>query len=112
TGELVSTESGESLIFVMADTSRLRVRADVDESDVAKLAVGERVWVHADAYGDRRFGGGVTRGGQSLGRKNIRTDEPTEKRDTKILETLVDLDPDVQLPLGLRVDVFIRTNRN
>ena len=111
-GELVSIESGQTLIFVMADTSRLRVRVDVDESDVAKLAVGERVWVHADAYGDRRFGGAVTRVGQILGRKNIRTDEPTEKRDTKILETLVDLDPDVQLPLGLRVDVFIRANRN
>ena len=38
-----------------------------------------------------------------LGKKNIRTDEPTERVDTKILETLVELDDGHQLPLGLRV---------
>jgi hypothetical protein len=34
-------------------------------------------------------------------------DEPTEKVDTKILETLVELDPDAKLPDGLPVDAFI-----
>jgi HlyD family secretion protein len=42
-----------------------------------------------------------------LGRKNVRTDEPTERVDTKILETLVELDPGTELPVGLRVDGFI-----
>jgi HlyD family secretion protein len=37
----------------------------------------------------------------------VRTDEPTEKVDTKILETLVELDPGSRLPDGLRVDAFI-----
>jgi HlyD family secretion protein len=45
--------------------------------------------------------------GQQLGPKNVRTDEPTEKIDTKILETLVELDPGSRLPDGLRVDAFI-----
>jgi len=45
--------------------------------------------------------------GQQLGPKNVRTDEPTEKVDTKILETLVELDPGSHLPDGLRVDAFI-----
>jgi len=44
-----------------------------------------------------------------LGHKNIRTDEPTERVDTKILETLIQLDPGTQLPDGLRVDAYIRT---
>jgi HlyD family secretion protein len=42
-----------------------------------------------------------------LGPKNVRTDEPTEKVDTKILETLVELDPGSHLPDGLCVDAFI-----
>ena len=46
---------------------------------------------------------------QFLGRKNVRTDEPTERVDTKILETLIELDPGQQLPSGLRVDTFIDT---
>ena len=36
--------------------------------------------------------GRVVRVGQVLGRKNVRTDEPTERLDTKILEIVVDLD--------------------
>ena len=107
-GEIVAPEAGTNLIYTMADTSRLRVRVDVDETDVARLAIGQRVQVRADAYGDRRFGGVVARVGQMLGAKNVRTDRPTEKNDAKILEALVDLDPDVRLPLGLRVDVFIQ----
>jgi HlyD family secretion protein len=49
----------------------------------------------------------VVRVGQQLGPKNVRTDEPAEKIDTKILETLVELDSGAQLPDGLRVDAFI-----
>jgi hypothetical protein len=44
-----------------------------------------------------------------LGHKNIRTDEPTEKVDTKVLETLIQLDQGAQLPDGLRVDTYIQT---
>jgi HlyD family secretion protein len=54
--------------------------------------------------------GYVVRVGQQLGPKNVRTDEPTEKVDTKILETLVELDPGSRLPDGLRVDAFIVRN--
>ena len=46
--------------------------------------------------------------GRILGRKNVRTDEPTEHVDTKILETLVELDRGQKLPLGLRVDSYVR----
>lgn len=61
----------------------------------------------ADAYGQRKFWGHVVRVGEELGRKNIRTDEPSERVDTKILETLVELNPGADLPVGLRVDGYI-----
>ena len=35
------------------------------------------------------------------------SDEPAEKVDTNILEILVELDPNTNLPDGLRVDAFI-----
>ena len=94
-------------IFTLGDTHALRVRVDVDEADVSKLAVGQRAYVTADAYGDKKFWGHVMRIGRELGRKNIRTDEPTERVDTKILETLIQLDDGASLPIGLRVDSFI-----
>jgi HlyD family secretion protein len=85
----------------------LRVRVDVDETDVSKVQVGQRADVTADAYGTKKFWGHVVRLGQQLGPKNVRTDEPTARVDTKILETLVELDPGAQLPDGLRVDAYI-----
>jgi HlyD family secretion protein len=47
--------------------------------------------------------------GGILGKENIRTHEPSEHVDTKILETLVELDPGQQLPLGLRVDSYVES---
>ena len=108
TGESVSNFSTTpDPIFTLGDTHTLLVRVDVDEADVSKLVVGERAYATADAYAGKKFWGHVVRVGEQLGRKNVRTDEPTERVDTKILETLVQLDPGVELPIGLRVDAFI-----
>lgn len=109
-GESVSGK-GDTPILSLGDLRTLRVRVDVDETDVARLHLGQTAWVTADAYGDKRFTGKVVRIGQALGRKNVRTDEPTERVDTKILETLVELDPGQILPVGLRVDAFLEVQR-
>jgi len=107
-GESVSNSSTTpDPVLTIGDRKALRVRVDVDETDVSKVGVGQRAYVTADAYGARKFWGHVVRVGQQLGPKNVRTDEPTEKVDTKILETLVQLDSGSQLPDGLRVDAFI-----
>jgi HlyD family secretion protein len=105
-GESVSTLFDSPVVTLANDRVR-RVRVDVDETEVAHVAIGQTVYVTADAFGDRRFPGRVVRVGQSLGRKNVRTDTPNEKVDTKILETLVELDDGRELPLGLRVQAFI-----
>jgi HlyD family secretion protein len=105
-GESVSTQF-DSPIITMADDRVRRVRIDVDEADVGRIAVGQSAYVTADAFAERRFSGKVIRIGQLLGRKNVRTDEPTERVDTKVLETLVELEAGRELPLGLRVQAFI-----
>lgn len=105
-GESVSTQF-DSPIVTLADDSSLRVRLDVDESDVARLRVGLPAYVTAETYGTRKFTGHVIRVGRILGKKNVRTDEPSERVDTKILEALMELDPGQRLPLGLRVDAYV-----
>jgi len=108
-GESVSTQF-DSPIVTLADDSSLRVRLDVDETDVARLRVGQHSFVTAEAFGAQKFTGHVIRVGRILGRKNVRTDEPSERVDTKILETLVELDPGQTLPLGLRVDACVQVD--
>jgi ABC exporter DevB family membrane fusion protein len=105
-GESVSPE-GQLGIVTVADISALRVRVDLDETDVARVSVGQKAFVRADAFGNRQFRGKIVRIGQIMGRRNFRTGRPTEKVDTKILEVLIELEAETKLPLGLRVDVFI-----
>jgi multidrug resistance efflux pump len=108
-GESVSTQF-DSPIVTMADASVRRVRVDVDEADVARVQVGQPAYVTADAFGDRRFPGHVVRVGRLLGKKNVHTDQASERVDTKVLETLVQLEDGRELPLGLRVQAFIVTS--
>ena len=112
-------KSGESVsdmrdmpIVTVADVATLRVRVDVDETDVSRIEMNQQAYVTADAFGDKKFWGRVIRIGQVLGKKNVRTDEPSERVDTKILETLIELDGGQYLPAGLRVDSFIITGKS
>lgn len=105
-GESVSTQF-DSPIVTVADRSSVRVRMDVDETDVARIRAGQPAYVTADAFGSRRFPGKVLRVGQLLGKKNVRTDEPTERVDQKVLETLIELEDGSALPIGLRVRAFL-----
>lgn len=85
-------------------------RATWDVIDRSGADLCQRAYVTAAAYGGRRFEGRVIRVGRILGRKNIRTDEPRERVDMKILEVLVELDEGASLPIGLRVDATLLTD--
>jgi HlyD family secretion protein len=112
TGESITNSSvTQDPVFTMGDVSGLRVRVDVDETDVSRIREGQGAYVTAQAYSGQKFRGKVIRVSGQLGPKNVRTDEPQERIDTKILETLVQLDRGVALPVGLRVDAYIETGR-
>ena len=106
-------EPGESIsVFVprpvvsVANVTALRVRAEVDERDIARVREGQRARVTIDAFPDRHFTGTVRRIGSLMGRKTVRAGDPAEKADRDVLEVLVDIDqPDPKLVIGLRVTV-------
>ncbi|MBK7865472.1 MAG: efflux RND transporter periplasmic adaptor subunit [Archangiaceae bacterium] len=105
-GELYSFQGSEPLV-VMGDTRQLRVRMDVDERDIALVALGAPAYVTADAFGAEKFPGKVLEVGRRFGRKNVRTDDPVEKNDTKILEVVIALDSNQRLVPGQRVTSFV-----
>ena len=105
-GEQV-TELGDTPILSVGDTSVLRVRAEVDEADLGLIALGRPAWCRAEAWGERRFTGRVSRLGSLMGRKRVHDEQPGERVDTRVMEILIDLDPGSDLPVGLRVDAFI-----
>ncbi len=48
-------------MLTIADMSRLEVRVDVSETDIAKVKVGDTTTIEADAYRNRKFRGIVSR---------------------------------------------------
>jgi HlyD family secretion protein len=97
-------------LFTMADVSSRRVRAEVDENDIANVHIGQKLLVSADAYSQRTFSGVVTGLANLMGRRSVVTGDPAQKADRDILEVTADLSqPANALPIGLRVTVqFIR----
>jgi len=83
------------------------VRMDVDERDIGRIKLGLAAYAVADAFPGQRFSGKVAEIGRRMGRKNVRTDDPTERIDTKILEVVIDLDEPGKLVPGLRVTSYI-----
>ncbi len=108
-GELTGPDAAEPT-FVLADTRRYRVRAFVEELDAPRVQVGQPVTVVADGLRDAKFTGKVTHLSPRMSAKQIWSDSPAERYDTKAREIWVDLDSGENLVVGLRVDVLIDTS--
>lgn len=54
------TASPASQLAVIADTSNMYIGVNIEETEIAKVAVGQKVDVTIDAYGGRVFSGKVT----------------------------------------------------
>jgi HlyD family secretion protein len=104
-GEAVFTDKPLPILTI-GDRSRLHIRADVDEFDIAKVRIGQRVYATAPAFDGRRFTGQVVHIEPTLGPKNFRTHRPTEKLDTKIQEVVVALDDADEVPIELQMAVW------
>jgi HlyD family secretion protein len=111
-GESITPELGIPVLR-LADTSLIRVRAEVDDSDIGRLAVGLPARVTAPAYPGAVFHGRVAEVGLEMGQKRVFTREPTEMVDRKVVDVLVDLEAQARrLPLHLVVDVEIELTRD
>lgn len=90
-------EAGESVkaglpILTVGDVSAIRVRAEIDEDDVGRLALGQEASITSDAYPGRVFSGRVIEIGERVGRRSIKLEDPSKISDTKILEAKIELD--------------------
>lgn len=105
-GETVTALSPEPLAAI-GNMEQLRVRAEIDELDIARVQVGAMATVHSDAFPGQQFTGQLVRLARRMGTRSILSDDPTQRRAAKTLEALIELDPGAPLPVGLRVDVRI-----
>src|SRR6266699_3568581 len=108
-GESFSTVTPRTL-FSLADTSSRHIKAEIDESDVDRVSIGQKVVIQADALDGKRLNGSVVRISAMMGRKSISTGDPSDKSDRDILEAVIGLEDNTRsLPIGLRVTVQFLT---
>lgn len=72
TAQMAGTE-----MLTIADMSRIEVRVDVSETDIAKVKLGDTTIIEADAYRNRKFTGVVSQVGVSSNKAGISTDQVT-----------------------------------
>jgi multidrug resistance efflux pump len=109
-GELAGPTSSQP-ILLLADLSKHRVRAFVEELDAADVQLGQHALVTADGQPGKEFTGRVTVVVPRMGKRAPQSDVPGEYKDVYFREVLLDLDAGNDLPLNLRVLVHITLNR-
>lgn len=102
----VATPSLSAPLILFGDVTSMRVKAELEERDVVKVRVGQKVIVRSDAYPGRDFEGTVTSLGAALGSPSIASRGPRRPSDIDVLEVLADLGAQPDLLPGMRVDVF------
>ncbi|MFM9847840.1 MAG: HlyD family secretion protein [Hyphomicrobiaceae bacterium] len=103
-----ATPSAEQTLMVLGDLTALRVRAELEERDSAKVRVGQGAIVQSDAHPGRKFEGKVMTMAQALGPGKLAQRGPRRPNDVEVLEVVIDLDAGSGLLPGMRVDVFFK----
>jgi HlyD family secretion protein len=106
-GETTAPTASQPFVL-LGDLSKLRVRAELDEHDVGKIAAGDKVLVHADAFRGREFGGTVATISPIVRPGRISSSDSRDLSDFRVNEVLIELDDAGPLLVGMKVDAFFR----
>jgi multidrug resistance efflux pump len=108
-GELAGPTTPQPLLII-ADLSKRRVRAFIEELDAVRVKVGQRAVVTADALPGRELTGVVSVVVPRMGKRSPQTDTPGEYKDLYFREVLIDLDGEEDVPPNLRVKTIIHVS--
>jgi len=106
-GEL-AMPAAEQVLMVLGDLSLMRVRAEVDEQDVAKIKTGQQVFVRSTAYPGQEFSGTVKELAPSLAMPRMGSRGARRGTDVEVMEVMIDLEGTSPLLPGMRADVFFK----
>ncbi|HKB00502.1 MAG TPA: efflux RND transporter periplasmic adaptor subunit [Methyloceanibacter sp.] len=99
-------------LIVMGDTSRLHVRADVDENEAWRIRAGASAQASERGAGGRKVQLEFVRFEPYVTPKKSLTGDSTERVDTRVLQVIYRFkDPSVPFRVGQQMDVFIATDQ-
>ena len=100
--------SPENIMMIVGDMSALRVKAEIEERDVGKVAIGQDAIIKSDAFSGTEFQGKISAIAQALAPGRIGARGPRKPTDIDVLEVTIDLAGQQPLLPGMRVDVFLK----
>ncbi len=106
-GEL-ATPSSQRPLLVLGDLSSLRVRAEVDERDLAAIRVGQSVVIRTTALEEKKFTGTVAFIAPIVEAARINGSSQRNLSDVNVAEVLIDMADSAGLVVGMKVDVYFR----
>lgn len=109
-GELCGPSSSEPSV-VLADLTRLQIRAFLEEFDAPRVRPGFACTITVDGLPGETFQGRLVRVSPRMSAKQLWTDDPAERCDTKAREAWIELNEVTTLPVGLRVDVIFDSSQ-
>jgi multidrug resistance efflux pump len=95
-------------VLLIADMSRLRIRAEIDERYARHLQVGQQAWAFGRGLGHESFPGRVAEVRQQMGPKTVFSQAAGERRDLDVLQIILDMNEGFAAPLGLQVNIKLR----
>jgi HlyD family secretion protein len=99
-------EAGKRILTV-ADLSKSRVEAELDEFDAGRVALGDEVRVTAEGYDGKSWRGRVEETPDALVGRRLKPQDPGKPEDTRVLLVKVALLESAPLKLGQRVEIRI-----
>lgn len=94
-------------IVAIADTSRIWINAEVDETDSGRVHLGDRASVTSDAYPGKVFNGRVRQIADYAGARRVKPSSPAVNLGLKAVQVKIGLDYRSPFKLGMTVDVKI-----
>ena len=94
-------------VLVFAGSGRLRVRAEIEETDALQLRPGQQAELFGRGRGQQKIEGRVLLVKAIMGKKTVFTKSSTERKDVDVLQVLIELPESTALPVGFEVDVRI-----
>jgi HlyD family secretion protein len=91
----IHTQPGESPassgIIDLGDTSQMTIEAEVYQSMISRVAIGDPVTATADALPEQ-LSGVVSAVGLEIGRQSITSDDPAANTDARVVDVIISLD--------------------
>jgi HlyD family secretion protein len=94
-------------IVTLANLTKTRVEAEVDEFDTSRVSVGAKAFVTAEGFDGKQWRGTVEEIPDTVTSRRLKPQDTSKPIDTRVLLVKVALDEATPLKLGQRVEVAI-----